>query len=397
MTWPLVLLDSVAERGSGHTPSQKHPEYWNGGIKWVSLADSHALDQGYIHETAKNISMLGIRHSSAVLHPPETVIISRDAGVGKSAILGDQMAVSQHFIAWRCDESKISAQYLYHWLQFEKPEFERMATGSTVKTIGLGYFQKLRIPLPPIGEQRAISKALNDWDFAIQKTEQLITAKQRHYTHELSRLISRGQKPQSHAGAVAGEVSARNRSSTWRTLLLSDIATVWKGQQLNKDVMVEDGTYYALNGGVKPSGRTTEWNCEAGTITVSEGGNSCGFVSYNRERFWCGGHCYALKNLDSEVDAHYLFHYLKGRQARVMALRVGSGLPNIQKSDIEAFPIVIPELATQTVIARYLEAIREEIDLLGESVAALKAQKRGLMQKLLIGQWRLPVGKEVMT
>jgi type I restriction enzyme S subunit len=74
-----------------------------------------------------------------------------------------------------------------------------------------------------------------------------------------------------------------------------------------------------------------------------------------------------------------------------MALRVGSGLPNIQKSDIEAFPVVLPDLVTQTAIAHYLNALREEIDLLGQSVAALKKQKRGLMQKLLTGQWRLSV------
>ena len=175
---------------------------------------------------------------------------------------------------------------------------------------------------------------------------------------------------------------------------LSDIATVWKGQQLNKDAMVEDGAYYALNGGVTPSGRTTEWNCEADTITVSEGGNSCGFVSYNSENFWCGGHCYALKELAKDVDAHYLFHYLKGKQTRLMALRVGSGLPNIQKSDLEAFLVILPDLAKQNAIARYLNALREEIALLGQSVEALKQQKRGLMQKLLTGQWRVKAEEE---
>ena len=36
----------------------------------------------------------------------------------------------------------------------------------------------------------------------------------------------------------------------------------------------------------------------------------------------------------------------------------------------------------------------KEIDLLGRSVSALKTQKRGLMQKLLTGQWRLPPNKE---
>ena len=51
--WKYDFLDKFAIRCSGHTPSQSHPEYWNGGIKWISLADSNRLDQGYIFETTK--------------------------------------------------------------------------------------------------------------------------------------------------------------------------------------------------------------------------------------------------------------------------------------------------------------------------------------------------------
>ena len=63
-------------------------------------------------------------------------------------------------------------------------------------------------------------------------------------------------------------------------------------------------------------------------------------------------------------------------------------------SEFAAITIPLPTHHTQTAIARYLNALREEIDLLGQSVAALKAQKRGLMQKLLTGQWRLPIPQE---
>jgi type I restriction enzyme, S subunit len=111
--WQVDLLDNVGKRGSGHTPDQEYPEYWNGGIRWVSLADSNKLDKIYISETTKQISELGIRNSSAVLHPPGTVVLSRDAGVGKSAILATDMAVSQHFIAWVCGP-KLHNLYLYY-------------------------------------------------------------------------------------------------------------------------------------------------------------------------------------------------------------------------------------------------------------------------------------------
>lgn len=320
-------------------------------------------------------------HFLDVEKKPQTILVSGKFNVNNHA----------HVIE---STNLCSAEWFYNYFRHRSltPFLTRQGAGRY--KLNKAALQEIPIVLPPPEEQGTINELFREWSIAIQKTEQLIAAKERHYSHELSRLISRGQHPHAHVGTFAEEVSARNRGDQWRTVALSDVATVWKGQQLNKDAMVEDGAYYALNGGIKPSGRTTEWNCEADTITVSEGGNSCGFVSYNRERFWCGGHCYAVTKLAKDVDAHYLFHYLKGKQSRVMALRVGSGLPNIQKSDIEVFPVVLPDLATQTAIARYLNALREEIDLLGQFVAALKTQKRGLMQKLLTGQWRLPVQEE---
>lgn len=153
----LVLLDTVAKRGSGHTPNKQHLEYWDGGIKWVSLTDSSKLDNRYIYETDKEISMIGIRKSSAVLHPKNTVIICRDAGIGKTAILSaDNMAVSQHFIAWQCNEG-LNFKYLYYWLQSQKNVFEQIATGTTIKTIGLPFFKKLQIPLLNISDQEKIA------------------------------------------------------------------------------------------------------------------------------------------------------------------------------------------------------------------------------------------------
>lgn len=100
--WREVALDKLATRGSGHTPDRQMKSYWDGGIKWVSLADTNKLDRVTISETSFEISEDGIENSSAVKHPAGSVIVSRDAGVGKSAITTSEMAVSQHFIAWQC-------------------------------------------------------------------------------------------------------------------------------------------------------------------------------------------------------------------------------------------------------------------------------------------------------
>ncbi|MBV6667811.1 restriction endonuclease subunit S [Xanthomonas euvesicatoria pv. alangii] len=157
--WEVRLLDEVAVRGSGHTPSKSVSSYWNGDIKWVSLADTHRLDDIYISETDKTITALGIANSSAVLHPAGTVILSRDAGVGKSAVLALDMAVSQHFMAWRCGD-RLKGLFLYFYLQREKPKFEAISVGSTIKTIGLPFFRNYKIALPSWREQDQIVECL---------------------------------------------------------------------------------------------------------------------------------------------------------------------------------------------------------------------------------------------
>ena len=170
--WQFERLDDLALRGSGHTPNKEVAEYWNGGVKWVSLADSNRLDALYISDTELTISHRGIQNSSAVLHPAGIVVLSRDAGVGKSAITTEPMAVSQHFMCWKCDQ-RLDNHFLYYWLQFQKRTFENIAMGSTILTIGLPYFKKLRIACPvDLEEQRLIAarlKAADESLFALQR------------------------------------------------------------------------------------------------------------------------------------------------------------------------------------------------------------------------------------
>ncbi|MEC6899162.1 restriction endonuclease subunit S [Photobacterium piscicola] len=175
--WDCCLLDKVAKRGSGHTPDKQKSEYWNDGIKWVSLTDSSKLDKLHLYKTSKEISQLGIDNSSATLHPSGTVVMARDAGIGKSAIIQSPMAVSQHFMAWVCSD-KLDNYFLYYLLQYWKPIFENIAMGSTIKTIGLPFFKKLQIPLPSIDEQKIIAKSLKAVESNIFKLEEKNTKNQ---------------------------------------------------------------------------------------------------------------------------------------------------------------------------------------------------------------------------
>ncbi|MDX3315846.1 restriction endonuclease subunit S [Streptomyces sp. ME03-5684b] len=157
--WPTAPIRLVARLGSGHTPSRSKPEYWeNCTVPWITLADVWQLRAGrtnFITETKEMISPLGLANSAAVEHPAGTVILSRTASVGFSAIMGRDMATSQDFATWTCGP-KLEPRYLLHALRGMAPDLKRVATGSTHKTIYMPDIEQLRVPVPPLGEQRRI-------------------------------------------------------------------------------------------------------------------------------------------------------------------------------------------------------------------------------------------------
>lgn len=265
---------------------------------------------------------------------------------------------------------------LFGWYYLNTPEarsyFKRKASGtsSSMVKITSATVRSLEIPYPPLPEQRRIAEFLGTWDEAIEKLEQLIAVKEKQ------------QK------VLSNHIFDQVKKQEFQQCRLVNICAIHKGVQLGKFEMNAKGRYPVLNGGISYSGYTDSYNCEANTIAISEGGNSCGFVNLIREKFWCGGHCYTLKNI--RISMQYLFFFLKHRQDMLMNLRVGSGLPNIQKKDLENVEVVFPIMEEeQNRFSEILLCTQNELDLLRKKLAVLQKQKRGLMQKLLTGTWRV--------
>ena len=168
-------------------------------------------------------------------------------------------------------------------------------------------------------------------------------------------------------------------------ILLSKVASIKKGQQLNGTELEECGRYYVMNGGVVPSGYYDEYNTEANTISISEGGNSCGYVQFNTLPFWSGGHCYTLCDIKNEfINPKYLYHYLKYKEQNIMALRIGSGLPNIQKKALDRFGVKLPDMTIQNRIAIALDTITKKIDVENRIKKSYQVQKSYLLSNLFI-------------
>lgn len=378
--WRYDLLDNFAMRCSGHTPSKSYPEYWNGGIKWISLADSYRLDKGYIYATDNEISLEGIANSSAELHPAETVVLSRDAGVGKSGVMAEAMAVSQHFIAWRCDnKEKLNSWFLYNWLQLHKAEFERQAVGSTIKTIGLPYFKKLKIAVPPYSEQKKIAQILSTWDQAITTTEQLLANSQQQKKALMQQLLT-GKK------RLLDENGLRF-SEKWRRVELNHLLNykqptpyLVKSTNYSNDFKIPvltAGKTFIL-------GYTDEtdgiYNFDLPVMIFDDFTTACKFVDFP---FKVKSSAMKIITAKPNVNIKYVF------EAMQMINFVIGGHQRHWISIFSNLVISLPKKEEQQKVADVLTSADQEIEYLQKKIEVLKQEKKALMQQLLMGKRRV--------
>ena len=397
--WQYDLLDNLAERCSGHTPSKSFPEYWNGGVKWISLADSRRLDKGYVYETDKEISTEGIKNSSANVHPAGTVVISRDAGIGKSGVMAEPMAVSQHFIAWKCDnEQKMNNWYLYNWLQFNKQEFERQAVGSTIKTIGLPFFKKLKIAAPPYPEQQKIAKILSTWDKAISTTERLIENSTQHKKALMQQLLTGKKRLLDESGkrfegewkdatvssfgkVVTGSTPPKNDSSNYDGNISWATAEDFKRKYVSntKVKLTESG---AAKARVVPKGSVLV------TCIASIGKNA--IANENLATNQQINSVVINKNNSNE----FFYYLIEFNIHKLLAWAGTTAVPILNKTSFEKVEFIVPNLKEQQKIATVLTNADKEIELLEHQLADLQQEKKALMQVLLTGKKRVLVDGE---
>lgn len=211
MSSSTVALGKIAKITSGGTPARENPSYWNGDIPWVKTTQVQncIIKLAHIDEC---ITEEGSRRSSAKLIPAGSILMAM-VGQGKTrgqvAVLDIDAAINQNCAAIILKDGA-DRDYVYQQLRFRYEEIRNASNSSGQQNLNAALIRSLRIPLPGYAAQKKIGAWLSEWDSAIQKTEQLISAKERHYTHELSRLISQGQHPRSHVGNFAHEVSERN-------------------------------------------------------------------------------------------------------------------------------------------------------------------------------------------
>ncbi len=357
--------DITSKVGSGVTPKGGSAVYKTSGhlfIRSQNVGNGRFLldDVAYIDEATHK------KQINTELKDGDVLLNITGASIGRTTVVNKNVEggnVNQHVCIIRLLKD-YSPNYICNYLLSYggQKQIDSFQAGGNREGLNFEQIRSIKFSIPSFREQSKIASLLSLLEERIATQNKII--------EQLQSLI-KGIYDKTFANL-----------SKYQTL--SAICKIQKGQQINGEELSEFGEYYVMNGGIEPSGYYDKYNTMPNTISISEGGNSCGYIQFNIVPFWSGGHCYTLQGISTEYNTHFVYHYLKSKEKEIMSLRIGSGLPNIQKKDLEIFPIPELSLETQIRISNGINKIETKLKQEKYMLSAYQTEKAYLLRNLFI-------------
>ena len=393
MSFKRIVLGDIAAISSGGTPSRSKAEYWNGNIPWVKTAQ---IQNCIINEKDVDewITEEGLKKSSAKIIPAGTILMAM-YGQGKTrgqvGILNVEASINQACAAIEL-KNGINRDYIFQSLLAGYTRIRAMSNIGGQENLSAGLIKEIPITLLSLPEQKAIADILSTWDEAIEKNERLILAKEKRFKRLLNDLIHQGRSNHTWKGFNLSDlccpVSRKNSENNTNVLTSSaQNGLVSQLEYYNKCVSAENVTgYYLLKKGEFAYNRSSAKGYPYGATKRLD--------RYEKGVLSTLYLCFSLKP-DAQCESDFLLHLFESGTANRELRSVcqegarSHGLLNITKSDFFGIKLFLPSLKQQQKIQSVLNAAQQEIKLLKKIAEQYKIQKRGLMQKMLTGQWRI--------
>lgn len=290
--------------------------------------------------------------------------------VGEYKVIG-----GLHTIAMRPNQVFISIDYsaLMFGSYLTLRTIKKSAQGTKVYSISYNHIQNALIPLPPLAEQEKIAEILTTWDKAIEKQTQLI---------QKLELRKKGLMQQ----LLTGKKRLPGFTGEWEKVKLGEICDIATGK-LDANAMEENGIYPFFTC-AKEIYRINRYAFDTEALLVSGNGEYVGYIHYCKGKFNAYQRTYVLDKFKTEilfVKFALQYHLPK----RVLQTKSNSNTPYIVIGTLQDMIIPKPSLQEQIAIVNILSSCDEEIRLAQDKLAAMKEQKKGLMQVLLTGKRRV--------
>ena len=277
--------------------------------------------------------------------------------------------------------------YIYYLLSstYVQKRIEDNVNEAAQPNFGKQDFDKIKIPLPPLPEQKKIADCLSTWDVAIEKQNALINA----LTDRKKALMQQ---------LLTGKKRLPGFEGKWNLNSINDLF-IFKNGKAHENDIDENGKYILVNSKfISTDGEILKkTNSNLAPLEVNDlvfvmsdvpnGKALAKFFLIKEDNLYTLNQRIGL--LKIKKGNPIFMYYLLNRNAYFLMFDNGVGQTNLRKDDILDCPLNIPSLSEQTAIAEILATADRELTLQKEKLAQLQTQKKGLMQVLLTGKKRL--------
>ena len=283
------------------------------------------------------------------------------------------------------------------------------------------FMKWLRVSVPPPEEQAAIARLLAAADEAIERTREAIEKARRVKRGLMQTLLSCGidengqirnpeTQPEQFQSLPIGKIPC-----VWSVRRLEAMTEIGSGVTLGRNLEgvqtvelpylrvanVQDGflDLSEMKTVIVPLCEVTRYQLKKGDVVLTEGGD---FDKLGRGAVWDGSiepclhqnHIFRVRPNSEELDSNFLSMLIGGEHGKRYFLRIAkrtTNLASINKTQLRAFPVLLPSLKEQQRIVSIVDAAQISVQAHEKSCSHLQTLKRGLMQDLLTGRVRVPV------
>ncbi|MEM9116193.1 MAG: restriction endonuclease subunit S [Myxococcota bacterium] len=403
--WRTVSLGETGDWLSGGTPSKRKPEFWSGGIPWVSPKDMKVLRIG---SAIDEVSEAAIGNGTRLVEPGTLLLVVRGMILAHSfpvALTTRNVAFNQDIKAI-VPSSSVDPEFLLYWLEAAKVDVLAQVNEAThgTKRVPTEGLQAMPVRLPPLPEQRKIAAILGSVDALIERTQAVIDQVEVVKKGLMQELLTRGL-PGRHTRFKQTEIGEIPES--WEVVPLSSMLETiidYRGKTPPKsDSGIPLLSSANVNGGrirlEKPqfistadySKWTTRGFTQPGDVLITTEAPAGEVAPYPPEGVYqISRRVMALRANLRRLSPRFLLYALQADvvKQRLLKRNRGSTVPRLLKPDITEMPLAIPPLEEQARIAEVLgssEAYSMELE---AELSGLASVKAAMSSALLSGEVR---------
>lgn len=337
--------------------------------------------------------------------------------IGRKGTIDVPILITDPF--WAIDTTyytKMKNNVSIHWLFFKLLSIglRRYNEASGVPSLSRENLYKIKLPVPPLPEQKAIAHLLGLMDTAINKNNQLIAQKELRKKWLMQNLLT-------------GKKRLRGFKDEWKDIKIKDTFEFLNSYSIPRDGLIRESSkalIFCIHYGDihafyenefldfktqknipqiidrKKNLNKEDYLNEGDVIMVDasedyEGVGEAIEVKNLLGKIAVGGlHTIVLRGNSKIIAKGFRGYFFAGEVIRNALRKVATGTSvySITKTNMKNLSFKIPDsLKEQTAIANLLQAADKEIQLLKTKTEKLREQKKWLMQVLLTGKKRLKI------